>query len=223
MRYYNIARLREGVSLRISPGRVEVNLDRVTPEDHITNDEAFRAAQAPGTYFYLSGGGSLLIGGRFMPVVKRADAALVNPGKYSLFTGRAEGLAEWRNPSSVLRELFEELQLYRNGAPIPLKEMTPLPLSNTKLIVRCEGMENITDGFLHISAEGDMNLLFLFAITLPREELAIRDGEGGRPVFLLDIHTHALETLPGEQLGTCPTERMTPHLAALAEAARLAA
>lgn len=214
MRYYEIARLTQGVSIDLFDDLLRVDLDKLTPQDSITNDMEFLAAQGKGVYFYLSGGGTLLINGRYMPVVRRPASAKIHPEKYSLFTGRAEGLTEWQNPTSVIRELFEELRVYKDGTLLVPKcpefqeiidnvysantvinkplELAHIPLHNKKLQVKYKGKESSLDGFLYIGANGDINLLFVFAAEIALGGLKICDGEslnsgGGREVFLLDI------------------------------------
>ncbi len=226
MRYYEIARLTQGVSIEFSDGLVQVDLDKITPQDSITNDVELQAAQGKGVYFYLSGGGTILINGRYMPVIKRAQTAKINPNKYSLFTGRAEGIGEWQNPESVVRELFEELHVYKNGKLLIPQcqefqeiinttysatlttnnhlKLKYIPLHNAKLQVRHAGIENTRNCFLHISESGDINLLFVFAVDIELNGLEIRDGEvsnngGGREVFLLDIITNGLQKITGEK------------------------
>ncbi len=252
MRYYEIARLTEGVSIEFSDDLVRVDLDKITLQDSITNDAELQAAQGKGVYFYLSGGGTILINGRYMPVVKRAQTAKINPNKYSLFTGRAEGMEEWKKPESVTRELFEELHIYKNGeqlipqcqefqeiidatysaAPITNNhlKLKYIPLHNVKLQARHFGVENTRNCFLHIGENGDINLLFVFAVDIELDGLEIRDGEalnsgGGREVLLLDIGSNGLQKITGEKeskmLGICDKEQMTPHLSALVDAVKV--
>jgi len=228
MRYYEIVCLFEGVSIRISEMELCVDLDRITPQDVITNDEELRIAQKKGAYFYLSGGGTIIFDNRYMPVVKRSAAAKINPGKYSLFTGRAEGIEEWKNPVSVVRELFEELHIYKD-TKLLIPECTGfkqiidiayngkeksdnylklkyIPLKNKQIKVQYQGKESVTDGLVHIGENGDINLLFVFSAEIAPDGLEMCDGEtaengGGREIFLLDITTCELKKMSGAERG----------------------
>lgn len=226
MRYYELARLQQGVNLRRGEKRVQVDLTQLLPTDHILNDEQLKAARAPGAYFYLSGGGSVIFNRRFVPVVRRPAHAAVNPGLYSLFTGRADSEAEWANPDLLVRELHEELKLYRDGKPLELSFERVL-ISNITLEIKYKNGVSSCDGFLHWGPGGEMNWLFWFAAEVDMTWLSARDGEadgGGRQIYLLDLEKGSLQEFSGEKcpalLGICSTEQMTPHLACWVEMAK---
>lgn len=218
--------MRRGVALELDGPDFKVHLDRVRPEDHLTDDIAFLEAIDPDTYFYLSGGGSLLLEGRYLLVVRRPEAARVNPGRWSLFTGRANGPEEWREPRRVAREFFEELVLLRDGDPVPFAFTAMQPLideacagrSGSGKPIRLEqaGLVNGTatvcsgglpiatvPGFWHVSRKNDINLLFLFEAAVKVETLEAVDGEAweggpGREIAALDLHEPRLRALtPG--------------------------
>lgn len=209
-RYYDIARLdREAV--QVAGSQLSVDLSCVGDKDHITDDVSLLAQSGPDSVFYLSGGGTLLLNRRYILMVQREATARVNPGQFSLFTGRADGPKEWRYPPLIVRELFEEMEIYGNGlllypqceafqpvidavyaaAGRPCGKALPLellPLANGKLHVR-EGKVNLfqDEVFWVMSARGEINLLYVFIATLDLDQLSMRDGEGSRDIFALDL------------------------------------
>lgn len=233
MRHYNVARLRRGHGVFIDGPALRVDLAAVGPDDRIENDAAMLAACHPDSFFFVSGGGTVLIGGRHLLVVRRGERALFNPGHLSLFTGRADGPEELENPRRLARELFEELVMFADGrmlsprcpafqsiidavlvragradgVPLPLRQM---PLQPGRLTI-CRGPRTLLDGpsFWHANARNDINVLFLFEADLELSRVVAEDGEpsehgGGRIVAALDLETMTLVDL------TVPPQRRAP-------------
>jgi|GEM_PF-2309709 len=205
-RYYEIVRLRLGTGIKLAPGRLEVDLDTTGDDDLIHDDTAFRRAMGEDSYFWISGGGSLILGGRWVPLVQRPLDALTNPGKLSLFTGRADTPAERADPRLMIRELFEELVLMRNGKSLkplladaqPLIDqawagligakivdpatvedlpLRPLELPAQELSIRADGTTRHLSLACHINGRQDINVLFAYAADLTPDGLTARDGE----------------------------------------------
>ena len=205
-RFYQIARLTVGVTIFPSEEGLRVDLDGLTPADLIENDVAFRTAAAPDVWFWLSGGGTLLLNGRYLLVVQRSLDARVNPGKFSLFTGRADNDAERADPALMARELFEELLLYEGSTLLtprvdawqPVIDaahaamraagiiepgsardiiLTPVALPTRPVVIRHRGAEREHALAWTAGANNDINALFLFAADCDIARLAARDGE----------------------------------------------
>lgn len=205
-RYYDIVRLRAGDGIEIGPDLVTVDLDKVTPKDVIQNDDEFNLSLQPERYFYVSGGGSFLFRGRYLLTVRRPLTARVNPGKLSIFTGRAEGVHEWREPWRVVRELFEEVVLFEGRKlfypRFPLYqqiidevyrthftdkfsqdftyadiELEVVPLGERVLRVVSEGSSREYRLSYHINSRNDINILSLFAVELDPHEIGVLDAE----------------------------------------------
>lgn len=213
-RYYHIACLDKKKAVDIDGGTIRVDLSTIGENGHVMDDVALLERVSPETLFFLSGGGTLLVNHRYLLMVEREQTARVNPGQFSLFTGRADGLQEWENPPSVTRELFEELLLYkndvllypRNGTYQTIIDATYLAATRTSnapvalaLVDMCNGtLEVVRDGktiyaapaFWVISAQGEINLLTLFKLNINLEELSARDGEGSRSIAALDLVDH---------------------------------
>jgi hypothetical protein len=206
-RFYQIVRLIEGRSIFPHPDKFLVDLDAARESDLIENDIAFGAAIAPGTWFWLSGGGTLLLNGRFLVLVQRSAQARVNPGKYSLFTGRADDEVERAEPLMLIRELFEELLLFEKGVLLapqlddwqPLVDrahagmreagilgrdvaqrplvLTPIRLPDSVMRIRHNGAARDHRFTWTASFTNDINALFLFGAQCDIDRLTARDGE----------------------------------------------
>lgn len=206
-RFYQIVRLIEGRSIFPHPGSFLVDLDAAHESDLIENDIAFGAAIAPGTWFWLSGGGTLLLNGRFLVVVRRSAQARVNPGKYSLFTGRADDEVERAQPRMLVRELFEELLLFESGVLLvpqlddwqPLVDrahagmreagildreaaqrplaLTSIGLPDSLMRIRYKGATRDHRFTWTANSSNDINALFLFGAQCDIDRLTARDGE----------------------------------------------
>ena len=214
-RYYEIARLTRGASAHFADDRISVDLDGHA--EIIVNDVQFNAARDPDDVFWLSGGGTYLINGRWLALVRRRDDAMVNPGKYSLFIGRSDNADERARPRALVRELFEELLLYRDGtllkpqlaahqeiidtvyrgriepnAPLFLSEV---PLFGRKVSVVASGVRHDDQLCCHVSTRNDINVFFLFAANLEMRGVTAADGEGqARSIVLYDFRSG--EVLP---------------------------
>lgn len=219
MSYYHIARLKRGHGITFSESGVAVDLAQLTPDDSVKDDIALHAARHPDAFFFVSGGGTLLVNGRYLLVVLREPTARVNPGHWSIFTGRAEGPSEWEQPNKVVRELFEEMVLYSpEGMLYPVcprfqaiidevyKTAGRKPTDNTialREVPLSTGILTVSHGdtmlcslpvFFHVNARNDINLLFLFAVEFDLARLAVSDGEAGnatkkRLTAALDLKT----------------------------------
>ncbi len=205
-RFYQIARLTQGSTIFPETEKLRIDLDGVTAADLIENDIAFQAAIAPQTWFWLSGGGTLLLNGHYIPVVRRSQNALINPGKFSLFTGRADNAGERARPPLMVRELFEELLLFEgetllvpqlegfqdlidtaHGAirksgiledgPRRALPLTLVPLKAHSVTIRHQGAEREYQLSWTAGPSNDINVLYLFAAECGLAQLAARDGE----------------------------------------------
>jgi hypothetical protein len=205
-RFYQIARLAEGKTIFPETERLRIDLDGVTREDLIENDVAFQAAIAPRSWFWLSGGGTMLLNGHYLLIVRRSADAPVNPEKFSLFTGRADNAVERAKPVLVVRELFEELLLFegdtllvpqcedfqdiidtahakareagilKNG-PRRAWPLTPVPLKTRPVEIHHQGIDREYQLSWTAGFANDINVLFLLAAECDLERLAARDGE----------------------------------------------
>jgi hypothetical protein len=203
-RFYQIAQLTRGRGIDVSAGALTIDLD--ARDALIENDEDFRAAVAPDTWFWVSGGGTLLLNGRYLVVVQRSPDARVNPGKFSLFTGRADNAQERADPSLLVREMFEELLLFEGdtllkprlegheamiataysalretgalaGEPCRVLDLTPLPLATRQVRIRHGGTETEHALSWAVGPVNDVNALFLFGAECDVSGLRGKDGE----------------------------------------------
>ena len=205
-RFYNIVRLRAGQTITIDENLVSVDLTKITVEDIIENDDQFNKSLDLDNYFFVSGGGSFLLNDRYLLTVRRPLSARVNPGKMSLFTGRAEGPDEWCQPWRVVRELFEEIVLFYDSKVLyprftPYQEvidevyknnfnhlqlattdfvdlkLKKLPLFNYVLRVIDGKQISEAQYFLHINYNNDINLLSLFSFDIDLDYFSAKDAE----------------------------------------------
>jgi hypothetical protein len=224
MRYYHIVRLKRGCGIVFDGNDLRINLDAVGHGDHIFDDRGFVAAQHPDYYTYVSGGGTILINGRYLVVVRREQTALVNPGRLSLFTGRANGPDEWVQPRHVARELFEELVLFIDGNMLyprcgdfqPVidsvyrnagRTHAEFDLQLQEILLPKGTIEVSRDGeafaplraYYHVNSRNDINVLHLFEAELDMERLTASDGESEedstRSIAALDLETMTLRDL----------------------------
>lgn len=219
-KYYHVAALKEGAGIAVSGSDVRIDLDAVATV--VENDEQLLAAVSPNTYFYLSGGGTLLLNGRYLLVVQREQSARINPGQISIFTGRADNETEWMQPKRILRELFEELQLWDGDTPYRLRNVefqpiidqvqpadrtatvlgiTPLPLHSHQLRVLKDGKECCKlNGLLHINSRRDINLMMVFTAEADMSRLVAQDKESAnaRMIAALDLQTNRILPLSAD-------------------------
>jgi len=170
------------------------------------NDEALLASRPKGELIWASGGGTYLLNNRYLPVVQRSRDVRVNPGKFSLFTGRADNTEELLHPVSLVRELFEELilftghRLYRpvckGTGPIidviynrlktylGLEVAAAKPLRLEQLFCAPKMTTVINHGVqweglldCHVGSYGEVNVLFVLAGEIDIDNLRAMDGE----------------------------------------------
>ena len=217
--YYDIIKLQRSRDLFIKNREIIIQLDNIQVSDHVKNDVDFKRNLDLNHFFYISGGGTYLINERYLVVVKREAHSIVNAGRWSIFTGRASGSGEHRNPTLVLRELFEELLVYcgqslcyprnlrhqkiidqaysvrgQTAANIDLREVD---LSNCKLTVY-EGARVLysDNAFISINRNNDINMIFLFTLNCDLTQISFKDGEVDgrcpREIALLDLKNMTL-------------------------------
>jgi hypothetical protein len=204
--YYRLCPLELGRSIHFGEGELTVDLDAARDASVITRDDQLLLAVAPEHYFWVSGGGSVLLEGRSLLVVERPMDARVNPGKLSLFTGRADDETEWREPERLVRELVEELMLVDDGGQVlrldlgaravnsdairrefasrsghalcrESVELRPVSLPTTSVRLTANASVRACELTLHVNELRDINALFLFEANLAVDQLWALDGE----------------------------------------------
>jgi hypothetical protein len=205
--FYELAKLRRGWSLRLDDDRLSIDLDRVRDGDLIRDDRALSAARGKDTCFWVSGGGGILLNRRYLPIVQRSLGSRVNPGRFSLFTGRADNAEERANPERMSRELFEELVLFQGksvllprwqpqqdiiigaygrlsaagivqrGSPLRPLDLEPVPLPTRDVAVKSAGARRSHALAWHMDEKGDINVIFVFSAECDIETLTAVDGE----------------------------------------------
>jgi hypothetical protein len=220
--YYFMLHARLNERVFIDADQITVNLRDIQKSEVIINDTERNSRVGSDSYFYLSGGGSFLIDGRYLLVVKRDSNVMVNPGKISLFTGRSNNYQEWLNPSFCTRELFEELTLFYDGKLLRLSnkefqqiidssyalsyrseealltEIELLTQSSTKLNLQSDQGSTQHNVMVVISESRDINCIFLFSLNISIDKLEAIDCEddiGARQVYLLDIDELTIKEL----------------------------
>ena len=111
MNYFSVVSLKPGSDIYFHDNELNVVVDNPSSLSFLNNDHDITNAKSQGSVIWLSGGGSILINNRYLPVIQRSLDVRVNPGKFSLFTGRSDSIAELLNPFLLARELYEELLL----------------------------------------------------------------------------------------------------------------
>jgi hypothetical protein len=205
-KHYDIVKLREGDGIILNNASVSIDLDTVDFKDAVNDDVTFNRAVSDSTYFWVSGGGTYYINNRYLLLVKRRDDARVNPGKYSLFTGRANSLEEILNPDLCIRELFEEIILF-SGDQVYYPESIQygdligkvyqdltekFNLDNSRFkkftfdinlnynrLIKLKYQNQVKEYSLnyHINSKKDFNILFLLSANLDTSNLFAIDGE----------------------------------------------
>jgi hypothetical protein len=205
-RYYDIVSLKIGDGIELNDKSVTIDLDKVTPKDIIHNDDAFNESLQPDRYIYVSGGGSYLFDNRYLLVVRRPLTARVNPGKFSIFTGRADGYLEWQEPWRVVRELFEEVVLFKGNMIFypyfpayqeiidevyqknfndkyaesylyTKLDLTSILPDENILKVISNGVSSEHRLSMHINSKNDINILSLFSVDLNPNDIQALDTE----------------------------------------------
>ncbi|MHB1441606.1 MAG: hypothetical protein ACYCXO_02505 [Candidatus Humimicrobiaceae bacterium] len=194
-------------SIFIKDNMLEVDLDKIDFKKTVTNDKQFAGEIGSDKFFWVSGGGTLLLNDNYILLVKRGKLSKVNPDKYSLFTGRSNSLKEALNPFLLLRELFEELLLFEDNFflyPKCLKFQDIIDLaigeadsvfkikkenkvkdfyleeyacSNNDLVIRYKNKRQRFKMNYYINKNNDINLLFLLRGFLDIEKIHAVDGE----------------------------------------------
>jgi hypothetical protein len=199
MSYYKILSLNKDEEIFISNDHIKVNCD-FNIKETIESDEQYKRVFNQDSFYWISGGGTFLINQRYLVVVQRNSFSSINSGKLSLFTGRADSLQEWEQPSLLKREIFEELLLYEdNKLLIPNHTLaTPVYDNLAKLgIIRRNYKNKLTlkesdrikkqsvevngqNEFInfHVNLKtNDVNVLSVFEIDLDIPSLSAKDGE----------------------------------------------
>lgn len=205
-KFYQVAGLKPGSEIVDQVDSLSVNLSCALQRTFSCNDEDLSVTRNKGDYIWASGGGTYLFNHRYLPVVQRPDHAKVNPGKLSLFTGRADNTEELLHPTMLVRELFEELILFTGerlyipdcvgcnktiervytklekdlGLNLALTEPLYLePLMCKPKMVSVTDHDFRWEGMLdcHVNSNGEVNILFLLAGDINIEKLLAVDGE----------------------------------------------
>jgi hypothetical protein len=212
--YYSMLHVRLNERVFFDSDQVTVDLFGIQESEIVCNDVDRNRRLSSDSFFYVSGGGSFLVNGRYLLVVKRDALALVNPGKISLFTGRSNNYHEWLDPTLCVRELFEELTLFSDGNLLLLKndqfqtiidatyalshrsesdvaiEARLISQPNSQLNVYSESGNHHHQVLMVVNESNDINCLFIFEISIPLKGLTVIDSEDNgsdRKVYLLDI------------------------------------
>jgi len=203
-KYYEVERLTEGRDIFFEHDRISVKLG---PKPTLICDDAqLHAAQKSDAFFWVAGGGTLLLNDRYIPIVQRSTSQSVNPGKWSIFGGRADSHAERVMPQLLVRELLEELillsgdyalrpqiedqeelirkvwsQHHQDGLLCSGKEiditLKQIELPTIEVSIESDGTTTIHSLFAHVNRRKDINIVFLFAADLDLDQLSARDGE----------------------------------------------
>lgn len=208
-KFYEVLGLKPGLHLFEKAGLLEIFLTDELLKSVIFDDKEVLKAKAKGQYIWVSGGGTYLINNQYVLLVKRPETALINPGKYSIFSGRANDKNELIKPALLIRELFEELLLYDNNyliypineeyqklidqvyidiinikSNIPIKKIEIKSYDLLKNNLKINYRDRIAEYLIpyHINKFGEINILFLFSTNLDIENLFAQDGE----IFNLD-------------------------------------
>jgi hypothetical protein len=230
-RYYEVLVLKKDHKIIFSADKVTIDLRDYEILPVVRNDQEFLAAKSADNFFWVSGGGSFLINGRYLLVVKRLGSAKINPGKISLLTGRSDEKVEHLNPSLVVRELFEEAIVFEKGLrlkwiypelqslidrlipkdqPFKLQPIKKLSLKIDKYLeILGKDKQIIVQDYYHLSLSNDINILHLYQFDVDDiADLNFEDGEElGRELCLLD-----LENMTIRRSSALP--EMTEHLEA---------
>lgn len=205
-RFYQVVALKPYTEIVEEAHVLKVDLSGAMQRPFLYNDEDIIGSRQKGEYIWASGGGTWLLNNRYLPVVRRARHARVNPGKFSLFTGRADNAEELQHPAMLVRELFEELLLFtgprlyrpdceRFGGIIDEAytrletdvglEIAAAQTMHLEPLICAPKMITVTDrgaqweGMLdcHVSSNGEVNILFVLAGDVDIDKLQAMDGE----------------------------------------------
>ncbi|MBU1425695.1 MAG: hypothetical protein KKH12_08295 [Gammaproteobacteria bacterium] len=205
-RYYHVIGLIPEKEIREEDGMLHVDITRALHRPAVHNDIDILAAQQKGESIWASGGGTYLLNGRYLLTVRRSPEARVNPGKFSLFTGRADSCEELQQPGLLIRELFEELILYSGprlckpvcgefrevidrvyaklSAELGIDDADAKPLPLRAITLAAKNVTVINEGSAwrgaldyHVNQNKEINFLFVLAGEIELANLVARDGE----------------------------------------------
>jgi len=183
-----------------------VDLTSAQQRKEINNDVDVKYSLSKGQSIWVSGGGTYLLNKRYLIIVQRSSDSIVNPGLFSLFTGRADGLGELQSPRLLIRELFEELILFSNNKIIiPACEeyqniifetykriskvigfeienakriyLQSMPLKSKDVVIENNGTIWRDKLTYHKSRNNDFNVLFVLSGEIELNSLEALDGE----------------------------------------------
>jgi len=206
LNFYHVIGLTPGKEIQERDNILDVDITYAMQRRAMHNDTEILAAQQAGKSIWASGGGTYLLNDQYLLIVQRPLEAKVNPGKFSLFTGRADGGDELVQPGLLIRELFEELILYAGprlykpvceefqktidqiyvklskALNLDLEDVEPLPLKSLKIAPRHVRVTNGGRCFkssldYHMNQHKEINFLFVLAAKIDIENLVGRDGE----------------------------------------------
>lgn len=226
-RHYRILRLDPEVDLlQCEIGSLSVDITRAYCAEPLTRDRQVLATYGSKSIQYISGGGSYLFDNEWLLVVRRDMRTLINPGKLSLFTGRANGLAEWLQPRLVFRELLEEVSIHdrdrrrvipitqetaysaapllddlkeRGGTRVRLIEADDFKMQGTRLEVRWKSTRFEDTLAITTSSVGDLFVLAVVKIPEAPWHYWFQEHESRvsrRDILALNIHTHVIIPVP---------------------------
>lgn len=205
-RHYQVAGLLPGNEILAEEADLRVDVSAALLRPFSYNDAEILGVKQRGEYIWVSGGGTWLLNDRYVPLVRRPMQARVNPGRYSLFTGRADNTEELLNPSMLVRELFEELvlfdgkQMYKpecdayqeiidrvysrleENLGFGTANAVPLRLDHLLCAPRTVLVSNQGERWegqldCHVSGKGEINILFVLAGVADIDRLRAIDGE----------------------------------------------
>lgn len=205
-KYYHVIGLIPDKEILDKGDTLNVDVTRALRRQSVHNDGDLLKLQQKGECLWASGGGTYLLNRQYLLTVQRPMDARVNPGKFSLFTGRADCSEELLQPDLLIRELFEELILYSGNRlckpvceefqdvidrvyaklstmlDLDVADAVPLPLQAIELttknitVVNEGGLWERTLNF-HVSPNKDVNILFVLAGQIDLSSLFAQDGE----------------------------------------------
>lgn len=213
--FYKILCLKNNKQIFINKTKINIKFDNIIENKIIFNDKEFNLNISKNNFFYISGGGSFIFQNRYLLLTQRSNNTIINKNKLSLFTGRADNNDEWKKPSLIIRELFEEINLIKDNIPVYFinekfqnsinKYQKYRAISNRSKVkieymnisnYEIEILENNISLFkdrslIHISKNNDINLLYFFNINidpLTFKYESIEDNKiSGRPIYFLDL------------------------------------
>lgn len=204
--HYQLVQLHKNRDIFIKGNVLRVSMEKLLSEDIIGDDQLLNELYDPNIYNWVSGGGTYLINNRYLVVVRRSDLTRVNPGKFSLFTGRSDSAKERTEPRLIVRELFEELILFshekllypvndkyqniiercyvdlENAGRFNIKARAAMPvtelnISESTIEIFDDGNANEMPLTWHINNKNDINVLFLFKVDIDVACLKAIDAE----------------------------------------------